>query len=94
MKRNIAVAERYVFDLMKVFGRAHYHLSKYECKAAIECLDRLPQSQQMAPSVLILIAKAHYELVEYAQVHAAAFYSLSGIHWIHRQNVLSWLLDD
>jgi anaphase-promoting complex subunit 3 len=53
---------------MKVFARAQYHLSKYECRAAIGCLEQLPQSQQMAPTVMIMTARAHYELVEYVQV--------------------------
>jgi len=53
---------------MKVFARAQYHLSRYECKRTIECLDWLPQSQQMSPTVMIMTARAHYELVEYVQV--------------------------
>jgi hypothetical protein len=67
-KNNIAVADRYVFDLMKAFAKAQYHLSKYECKAALDCLDRLPQNQQMSPTAMITVAKAHYELVEYVPV--------------------------
>jgi anaphase-promoting complex subunit 3 len=54
--------------MMKLFAKAQYHLSRYESKAAIQCIEKLPQSQRMSPSVMVMIAKAYYELVEYIQV--------------------------
>jgi anaphase-promoting complex subunit 3 len=94
-RKNIAIAERYVFDLMKVFARAQHHLSKYECRAAIECLERLPQSQQMAPTVMIMTARAHYELVEYIQVCLLGQMNdhFVEIDSVYRQNALSRLPD-
>ena len=68
MKLKTTIAERYVFDLLKQFARAQFHLCKYESRAALDCLERLPRNQYLAPSVLIMIARAHYELVEYVQV--------------------------
>lgn len=70
-KQRTAIAERYVFDLMKHFARAQFHLSKYESRTALDCLERLPRNQYLAPSVLIMIARAHYELVEYVQSERA-----------------------
>ncbi|CAG8727472.1 15951_t:CDS:2, partial [Acaulospora colombiana] len=66
-KASQLTAERYVFDMMKLFAKAQYHLSRYESKAAIQCVEKLPQSQRMSPSAMVMIAKAYYELVEYIQ---------------------------
>lgn len=72
-KQGITAADRYIFDLMRIFAQAHYYLSKYESKATINCLETLPPPQQMSPTVMIMIAKAHYEMVEYVQVRAFYF---------------------
>ncbi|KAG8787812.1 anaphase-promoting complex subunit cdc27 [Serendipita sp. 397] len=70
-KYNEAVADRYVFDLMKILAQAQYNLSRYQCRAAIGSLEKLPQNQQMAPSVMIMYARAYYELVEYTRAERA-----------------------
>lgn len=61
-------ADNYIYELMKIFARAVQKLARYECRAAIEELDRLPSEQQKSPFVMVLVGKAQYELNEYQKV--------------------------
>ncbi|XP_046396113.1 cell division cycle protein 27 homolog isoform X2 [Ischnura elegans] len=51
--------------LFQELGTAYLHLSQFNCKKAIECLENLPQHQHDTGWVLSLIAKAYYYLNDY-----------------------------
>lgn len=60
-------ADDYIYELMRIFARATRSMARYECSQVIQELEQLPQEQQNSPSVLALIARAHYEMVDYAK---------------------------
>ncbi|KAF8590524.1 TPR-like protein [Ramaria rubella] len=60
-------ADNYIYELMKIFAKATQNLTRYQCQAAVDELDRLPDDQQKSPSVMILVGRAQYELNEYAK---------------------------
>ncbi|GJJ12201.1 hypothetical protein Clacol_006442 [Clathrus columnatus] len=58
-------ADNYIYELMKMFAKAVQKLARYECQAAIEDLDRLPEEQQKSPLVMVLVGRAQYESNQY-----------------------------
>lgn len=61
-------ADDYIYDLMKIFARATRAMTRYECNEVIQELETLPEEQQKSASVMILVGRAHYEMVEYTKV--------------------------
>lgn len=61
-------ADDYIYDLMRIFARAWRAMGRFQCKEVIQELENLPEEQQRSPTVLILLGRAHYELVDYATV--------------------------
>ncbi|XP_069701622.1 cell division cycle protein 27 homolog isoform X2 [Periplaneta americana] len=53
--------------LLRDMGTAYLHLSQFNCRKAIECLNNLPPQHYNTGWVLSLLGKAHYELTEYQQ---------------------------
>ncbi|KZV92867.1 TPR-like protein [Exidia glandulosa HHB12029] len=60
-------ADDYIYELMRVFARATRAMAQYKCMQVIQELELLPQEQQNSPSGLVLIARANYEMVDYAK---------------------------
>jgi anaphase-promoting complex subunit 3 len=53
--------------LLQELGTAYLHLSQFNCRKAIECLNNLQPKQYNTGWVLSLLGKAYYELTEYQQ---------------------------
>ncbi|GFG36974.1 hypothetical protein Cfor_05395 [Coptotermes formosanus] len=53
--------------LLRELGTAYLHLSQFNCRKAIDCLNNLPPQQYNTGWVLSLLGKAYYELTEYQQ---------------------------
>ncbi|XP_071451137.1 cell division cycle protein 27 homolog isoform X2 [Hetaerina americana] len=67
-ERSLHFQKQSAEGLMALFqelGTAYLHLSQFNCKKAIECLENLPQHQHDTGWVLSLIAKAYYYLNDY-----------------------------
>nr|CAD7438158.1 unnamed protein product [Timema bartmani] len=54
-----------LMSLLRDIGSAYLHLSQFNCRKAIECLDNLPEQQHSTGWVLSMLGKAHFELTEY-----------------------------
>nr|CAD7424498.1 unnamed protein product [Timema monikensis] len=54
-----------LMSLLREIGSAYLHLSQFNCRKAIECLDNLPEQQHSTGWVLSMLGKAHFELTEY-----------------------------
>ena len=65
---EIARADLYIYDLMRLFACAVRALGTYDCIGCCEALDRLPERQQRSASVMALVGRARYELAEYVKV--------------------------
>ena len=64
---EIARADLYIYDLMRLFASAMRALATYDCIACCEELDRLPERQQRSASVMTMVGRARYELAEYVK---------------------------
>jgi anaphase-promoting complex subunit 3 len=53
--------------LLRELGTAYLHLSQFNCRKAIDCLNNLQPQQYNTGWVLSLLGKAYYELTEYQQ---------------------------
>lgn len=53
--------------LLRELGTAYLHLSQFNCRKAIDCLNNLPPQHYSTGWVLSLLGKAHYELTDYQQ---------------------------
>ena len=63
-----ALAEHYIFELMRTFARATRALALYDTQTCLDLLDTLPSVHQRSPWVMAMVGKAHYEKTEYASV--------------------------
>lgn len=61
-------AQDYVLRVLRSFARAAVAAARYECKGAIEALAELPVEQMRTWRALVMLAKTHYEMLNYAQV--------------------------
>ncbi|KPV75642.1 uncharacterized protein RHOBADRAFT_13625 [Rhodotorula graminis WP1] len=64
-------AHDYVLGTLRAFARAAAAAATYEMKGAIEALAELPAEQRRAARALVMLAKMHYELLNYAQAEKA-----------------------
>ena len=64
------LVDRYILDMVRVFAKAHLHMSRFECKEMIATLEKLPPQQQLSPTVMVLIGRGYFEMVEYATVRS------------------------
>lgn len=53
--------------LLQELGKARVSFGQYQCARAMEVLNALPQNHLHTGWVLVLLAKAHFELAEYEQ---------------------------
>ena len=63
-------AHDYVLGTLRAFARAAVAAATYEMKGAIEALAELPAEQMRTARALVMLAKMHYELLNYAQVRS------------------------
>jgi hypothetical protein len=84
------LVDRYILDMVRVFAKAHLQMSRFECKEMIATLDQLPPQQQLSPTVMILIGRGYFEMVEYATVRPSpatpTSTSVTEIEPTHRRN--------
>ncbi|GAA5922557.1 hypothetical protein JCM3775_005771 [Rhodotorula graminis] len=64
-------AHDYVLGTLRAFARAAAAAATYEMKGAIEALAELPAEQRRTARALVMLAKMHYELLNYAQAEKA-----------------------
>lgn len=65
---NAAVAENYIYDLMRLFATCLRLLSTYDCQAFLTMIDQLPLNHQQTVTAIIMIARARYEQADYMTV--------------------------
>lgn len=65
---DIAQAEKYIYDLMRLFASAVRSLAMYDCTGCLEELDQLPEVHQRSSTVLAMVGRCRYEMAEYMQV--------------------------
>ncbi|KAI0083997.1 hypothetical protein BDY19DRAFT_899323 [Irpex rosettiformis] len=65
------MAEYTIYNLMRAFASASRALAKYDCRACLLELEKLPREHQRSAWVMAMVGKAHYELGEYAAAERA-----------------------
>lgn len=61
-------AQFHMLDTFKVFGNGYFQLARFQCHAALEIFNSIPQTQKDTPWVLSKIGIAYFELVQYTEV--------------------------
>lgn len=72
-QQAIADADAYILELVRIFTRAIQSMAKFHCEDVMEQLDLLPLEQQYSPTVMTLLGKAFFEMLEYAKVCLGCF---------------------
>jgi anaphase-promoting complex subunit 3 len=62
------LAENYLYNLMRRFASAMRALAMYDCGTCLNELEQLPHVHQQSSSVLAMVGRARYEMLEYASV--------------------------
>lgn len=65
---DIARADNYIYDLMRLFASAVRALAMYDCTACLDELDQLPDVHQQSSSVMAMMGRARYEMADYIKV--------------------------
>ena len=65
---DMALADMYIYDLMRLFASCVRLLAMYDCEACLAEIDLLPRNHQQTVSVIIMIARARYEQADYMKV--------------------------
>ena len=65
---HCALADNYIYDLMRLFASAVRALAMYDCDACLEELDQLPEAHQRSSSVMAMVGRARYEMADYMKV--------------------------
>ena len=68
---EMELADRAIYNLMRLCATATRALAMYECRACLEALERLSVQHQRSAWVMAMVGKAHYEMGEYSAVSAA-----------------------
>jgi len=68
---DIAVADKYIYDLMRLFASAHRALAMYDCATCLEELEKIPAVHQLSPWVLAMTGRAHFERADYMKAERA-----------------------
>ncbi len=63
-----ALADNYIYDLMRLFASAARALSVYDCQTCLEELNKMPKVYQCSAWVMAAAGRAHYEMVDYQKV--------------------------
>lgn len=60
-------ALQWLLDLLSKLGTGYFHLSRYQCQAALQAFASVPPQQRETPWVLAQVGKAYYERSSYAE---------------------------
>ena len=82
---NMALADIYVYDLMRLFASCVRLLAMYDCEACLAEIDMLPRNHQQTVSVIVMIARARYEQTDYIKVN---FLARHPVNWPTKSNVI------
>lgn len=52
-------------SLLRELGTAYQNLTQFNCKKAVEILNNLPEQHYNTGWVLSMLAKAHFEMIDY-----------------------------
>ncbi|KZS98958.1 TPR-like protein [Sistotremastrum niveocremeum HHB9708] len=64
-------ADKYIFHLLRSHAIAYQHMARYSCKEVIEAVENLTPDMQKSTSILSLVGRAYYEMVDYQKAEAA-----------------------
>lgn len=70
---DIALADNYIYDLMRLFASSVRSLAMYDCNGCLEELDQLPDAYQRSSSVMAMSGRARYEMADYIKVVSPFF---------------------
>lgn len=65
---EMALADNYIYELMRVFASASRAMAMYDCSTCLEELNRIPEVHQRSAWVMVMAGRAHYEMVDYIKV--------------------------
>lgn len=60
-------------SLLQELGMAYQHLSQFNCSQAVEILSVLPAQHYNTGWVLSMLARAHFEMVDYKKAARLVF---------------------
>ena len=66
-----ALAENWLRKIYLGFGRAASSISRYDCRTTIKAVLELPTEQQKCSRAVLLLARAHFESLNYEKVSCA-----------------------
>jgi anaphase-promoting complex subunit 3 len=64
----VTEADAYILELVRIFARAVQAMARFQCEEVIEQLDLLPLEQQYSPTVMTLLGRAFFEMLDYVKV--------------------------
>lgn len=67
-QQAVAEADAYILELVRIFSRAVQAMARFQCEEVIEQLDLLPLEQQYSPTVMTLLGRAFFEMLDYVKV--------------------------
>lgn len=67
-QQAIADADSYILELVRIFTKAIQSMAMFKSEEVMEQLDLLPLEQQYSPTVMTLLGKAFFEMLEYPKV--------------------------
>lgn len=65
---EVALADIYIYDLMRLFASAARALAMFDCDTCLEELNKIPEVHQRSPWVMAMAGRAHYEKTDYIKV--------------------------
>lgn len=68
-----ALAENWLRSIFSGFAHAAYAMSRYDCAGAVRAVLELPSEQQRCQRALLMLARAHFESLEYPKVSHGVF---------------------
>lgn len=67
-QQAVAEADAYILELVRIFTRAVQSMARFQCEEVIEQLNLLPLEQQYSPTVMTLLGRAFFEMLDYVKV--------------------------
>ena len=63
------LADRYIYELMRLFASATRALAMYDCSRCLEDLNKIPEVHQRSAWVMVMCGKAYFEMADYVKVN-------------------------
>lgn len=76
-QQAVADADAYILELVRIFARAVQAMARFQCEDVIEQLDLLPLEQQYSPTVMTLLGRAFFEMLDYVKVITTFYASVN-----------------